>query len=206
MVLDRKEIARNYLGGSASAEGERTPIKDLLSEGQQIVVQVEREERGNKGAALTTYMSLAGRYLVLMPNNPRAGGVSRRIEGEEREEIRNTLFQLNIPKGMGIIVRTAGVGRSVEELQWDLNYLLQLNEAILRAADSQDDPFLIYQESNVIIRALRDHLRDDIGEIIIDDANVYNDAKKFIEQVMPHNLKKLKLYEDHVPLFFTPPP
>ena len=199
--LPFKEIARDYLGGSASAEGERTPIKDLLSEGQQIVVQVEREERGNKGAALTTYMSLAGRYLVLMPNNPRAGGVSRRIEGEEREEIRNTLSQLNIPKGMGIIVRTAGVGRSVEELQWDLNYLLQLNEAILRAADSQDDPFLIYQESNVIIRALRDHLRDDIGEIIIDDANVYNDAKKFIEQVMPHNLKKLKLYEDHVPLF-----
>ncbi len=199
--LPFKEIARDYLSGSASTDGERTPIKDLLSEGQQIVVQVDREERGNKGAALTTYISLAGRYLVLMPNNPRAAGVSRRIEGEEREEVRNTLSQLDIPKGMGVIVRTAGVGRSVEELQWDLNYLRQLNEAILRAADTQDDPFLIYQESNVIIRALRDHLRDDIGEIIIDDAHVYNDAKKFVEQIMPHNLKKLKLYEDNVPLF-----
>ncbi len=199
--LPFKEIARSYLGNASNNIGGRPSIKDQLSEGQQIVVQVEREERGNKGAALTTYISLAGRYLVLMPNNPRAGGVSRRIEGEEREELRNTLEELNIPKGMGTIVRTAGVGRSVEELQWDLDYLLQINQAILKAADSQDEPFLIYQESNVIIRALRDHLRDDIGEIIIDDAKVFNDAKKFVEQVMPHNLKKLKLYEDTVPLF-----
>ena len=199
--LPFKEVARSYLGDSSRDEGERLPIKDLLSEGQQLIIQVDREERGNKGAALTTYISLAGRYLVLMPNNPRAGGVSRRIEGDEREEVRNTLSQLEIPKGMGVIVRTAGVGRSVEELQWDLNYLLLINDAILKAADSQEDPFLIYQESNVIIRALRDHLRDDIGEIIIDDVNVYNDAKKFVEQVMPHNLKKLKLYEDNVPLF-----
>ncbi len=198
--LPFKEIARSYLDNNSNAD-DRAPIKDLLSEGQQITIQVEREERGNKGAALTTYLSLAGRYLVLMPNNPRAGGVSRRIEGDEREELRNTVEQLDIPKGMGTIVRTAGVGRTVEELQWDLNYLLQLNNAILKAADSQDEPFLIYQESNVIIRALRDHLRDDIGEIIIDDARVFNDAKKFVEQVMPHNLKKLNLYEDTVPLF-----
>lgn len=199
--LPFKEIARSYLGDDSKTNGERAPIKSLLSEGQQLIIQVDREERGNKGAALTTYISLAGRYLVLMPNNPRAGGVSRRIEGEEREEIRNTLAQLETPKKMGVIVRTAGVGRSAEELQWDLNYLLQINEAILKAADAQDGPFLIYQESNVIIRALRDHLREDIGEIIIDDTDVYNDAKRFVEQVMPHNLKKLKLYEDNVPLF-----
>ena len=199
--LPFKEIARNYLKNASSNDGERASIKNQLSEGQQIVIQVEREERGNKGAALTTYISLAGRYLVLMPNNPRAGGVSRRIEGDEREELRNTLEQLDVPNGMGTIVRTAGVGRSAEELQWDLNYLLQLNDAILKAADTQEEPFLIYQESNVIIRALRDHLRNDIGEIIIDDANVFNDAKKFVEQVMPHNLKKLNLYADTVPLF-----
>lgn len=199
--LPFKEIARSYLSNASGNDGDRGLIKDQLSEGQQIIIQVEREERGNKGAALTTYVSLAGRYLVLMTNNPRAGGVSRRIEGEERDELRNTLEQLDVPNGMGTIVRTAGVGRSAEELQWDLNYLLQINQAILQAADTQDEPFLIYQESNVIIRALRDHLRDDIGEIIIDDADVFNDAKKFVEQVMPHNLKKLKLYEDTVPLF-----
>ena len=198
--LPFKEIANNYLKGAGS-DGDRRSIKDQISEGQQLIVQVQREERGTKGAALTTYISLAGRYIVLMPNNPRAGGVSRRIEGEEREEIRNKLAQLDIPEGMGVIVRTAGVGRSPEELSWDLNYLLQVNAAVLNAAEKQDTPFLIYQESNVIIRALRDHIRDDIGEIIIDDAEVYNDAKKFVEQVMPHNVSKLKHYEDHVPLF-----
>lgn len=197
--LPFKEIASNYLNGGNEAD--RRSIKDQLSEGQQLIVQVEREERGTKGAALTTYVSLAGRYIVLMPNNPRAGGVSRRIEGDEREEIRNILSQLEIPEGMGVIVRTAGVGRSSEELSWDLNYLLQVNSAVLEAADKQDTPFLIYQESNVIIRALRDHIRDDIGEIIIDDAEVFNDAKKFVAQVMPHNVSKLKHYEDHVPLF-----
>ena len=198
--LPFKEIASEYLNGSSNG-GDRTPIKNLISEGQQVVIQVEREERGNKGAALTTYLSLAGRYLVLMPNNPRAGGVSRRIEGEEREAMRKTLAQLEVPEGMGIIIRTAGMGGSTEELQWDLNYLLQISEAINKASDTKDEPFLIYQESNVVIRALRDHLRDDISEIIIDDARVYEDAKQFIEQVMPNSLKKLKRYKDNVPLF-----
>jgi len=198
--LPFKEIASEYLNGSSNS-GDRTRIKNLISEGQQVVIQVEREERGNKGAALTTYLSLAGRYLVLMPNNPRAGGVSRRIEGEEREAMRKTLAQLEVPEGMGIIIRTAGMGGSTEELQWDLNYLLQISEAINKASDTKDEPFLIYQESNVVIRALRDHLRDDISEIIIDDARVYEDAKQFIEQVMPNSLKKLKRYKDNVPLF-----
>ncbi len=199
--LPFKEIARDFLSGPPSSNGERVPIRNLISEGQEIVVQVEREERGNKGAALTTFISLAGRYLVLMPNNPRASGVSRRIEGGERDEVRGILSQLETPKGMGVIARTASVGHSAEELQWDLNYLQQVYTAIKQAANSKNKPFLIYQESNVIIRALRDHLRDDINEIIIDDPDVFDDAKKFIEQVMPHNLKKLKRYEDHVPLF-----
>ena len=198
--LPFKDISREYFSDSENS-GERFSVKDQISEGQQIVVQVEREERGTKGAALTTFISLAGRYLVLMPNNPRAGGVSRRIEGEEREEVRKTLSEVEIPKGMGAIVRTAGVGRSAEELQWDLNYLEQIYRAIKNAVNTHDKPFLIFQESNVIIRALRDHLRGDIGEIIIDDTEVFNDAKKFIEQVMPHNISKLKLYEDTVPLF-----
>lgn len=199
--LPFKEIARDFLKNSSNGNSDRVPIRNLISEGQEIVVQVEREERGNKGAALTTYISLAGRYLVLMPNNPRASGVSRRIEGDDRDEIRGILSQLKFPKGMGVIVRTAGVGHSSEELQWDLDYLQQVYSAINSAADSKSKPFLIYQESNVIIRALRDHLRNDISEIIIDDLDVFNDAKKFIEQVMPHNLRKLKYYEDHVPLF-----
>ncbi|MEM7400812.1 MAG: Rne/Rng family ribonuclease [Pseudomonadota bacterium] len=198
--LPFKDISREYFSDSANS-GERFNVKDQISEGQEIVVQVEREERGTKGAALTTFISLAGRYLVLMPNNPRAGGVSRRIEGEEREELRKALNSVEIPEGMGAIVRTAGVGRSTEELQWDLNYLQQIYHAIQNAVDSDDKPFLIYQESNVIIRAMRDHLRDDIGEIIIDDTEVFNDAKKFMQQVMPNNLSKLKLYEDSVPLF-----
>ena len=198
--LPFKDISKEYFSDSKNS-GERFSVKDQIHEGQQIVVQVEREERGTKGAALTTFMSLAGRYLVLMPNNPRAGGVSRRIEGEDREELRKALSDVEIPEGMGAIVRTAGVGRSSEELQWDLNYLVQIHQAINNAVDTQDKPFLIYQESNVIIRALRDHLREDIGEIIIDDPEVYNDAKKFVETVMPHNAQKLKLYEDTVPLF-----
>ncbi len=198
--LPFKDISKEYFSDSKNS-GERFSVKDQIREGQQIVVQVEREERGSKGAALTTFMSLAGRYLVLMPNNPRAGGVSRRIEGEDREELRKALSDVEIPDGMGAIVRTAGVGRSAEELQWDLNYLIQIHQAINNAVDTQDKPFLIYQESNVIIRALRDHLREDIGEIIIDDSEVYNDAKKFVQTVMPHNVQKLKLYEDTVPLF-----
>ncbi|MGD8930831.1 MAG: Rne/Rng family ribonuclease, partial [Lysobacterales bacterium] len=158
-------------------------------------------ERGNKGAALTTYLSLAGRYLVLMPTNPKAGGVSRRISGEDRQELREQLQQVIAPDNVGIIVRTAGVGREAEELQWDLDYLLQLWNAIEKAASEKPAPFLIYQESNLFIRALRDHLRNDIGEILIDNEKVFNDAREFVQQVMPHNARKLKFYSDPVPLF-----
>ncbi len=199
--LPFKEIARSNFLTDTDAEPSRANIKDLIKEGQEIVVQVDKEERGTKGAALTTFISLAGRYLVLMPNNPRAGGVSRRIEGEDRNEIREALRELNVPEGMGLIVRTAGVGRSIEELQWDLDYLLQLWAAIQKAANEGKAPFLIYQESNVIIRALRDYLRSDIGEILIDDQAVYEQAREFMQQVMPYNLPKLKRYSDPVPLF-----
>ncbi len=199
--LPFKEISKLYFKNNNTPQGERPAIKDLIEEGQQLVVQVEREERGNKGAALTTFISLAGRYLVLMPNNPRAGGVSRRIEGDDRKEVREALNDVVVPDGMGAIVRTAGVGRSSEELTWDLEYLQKVWSAIQTAADERDEPFLIYQESNAMIRALRDHFRSDINEIIIDDKNIYNDAKHFIQQVMPNSMRKLKLYEDHVPLF-----
>ncbi len=199
--LPLKEISRSYFKGDQLPGGGRMNIKDLLTEGQEIVVQVEKEERGNKGAALTTFISLAGRFLVLMPNNPRAGGVSRRIEGEERNEIRDALNTLEVPNGMGLIVRTAGVGRSVEELQWDLEYLLHLWSAIEGASNEREAPFLIYQESNLIIRALRDLLRNDIGEILIDDDKLHAKAEEFMQQVMPHNLHKLKRYTDTVPLF-----
>jgi ribonuclease E len=204
--LPLKEIARSCLpfGGNGAGdgdEGQQSSIKDLVKEGMELIVQVEKEERGNKGAALTTFVSLAGRYLVLMPNNPRAGGVSRRIEGEDRSEIREALSQLEVPQGMGLIARTAGVGRGVEELQWDLEYLKTLWAAITEAAESRKGPFLVYQESNVIIRALRDHMRNDISEIIVDDPAVYRQAQEFMQQVMPNNLRKLKLYEEHVPLF-----
>lgn len=198
--LPFKEIARSYYADDSGGNG-KASIKDVIREGQEVVVQVDKEERGTKGAALTTYISLAGRYLVLMPNNPRAGGVSRRIEGEERDEIREALRQLETPEGAGLIVRTAGVGRNIEELQWDLNYLLQLWEMINKAAEERSAPFLIYQESNVIIRALRDYLRADTGEILIDDESVFGQAQDFVRQVMPYNLNKLKLYQDTVPLF-----
>ncbi|WP_317622914.1 ribonuclease E [Thiohalobacter sp.] len=199
--LPLKEIARSYFSEAARKQSGRVNIADAVREGQELVVQVEKEERGQKGAALTTFISLAGRYLVLMPNNPRAGGVSRRIEGEDRDLVRDAIANLNIPDGMGLIVRTAGVGRAIEELQWDLDYLLQLWSSIEKAAESRPAPFLIYQESNVIIRALRDYLRSDIGEILIDDAATYQRAREFMEQVMPHNLHKLKRYDDKVPLF-----
>jgi len=198
--LPLKEVARGYFRDSAG-EGGRVTIKEALREGQEVIVQVEKEERGNKGAALTTFISLAGRYLVLMPNNPRAGGVSRRIEGEDRNIVRDAMAQLEYPADMGLIVRTAGVGRQAEELQWDLDYLLQLWSSISRAAEERPAPFLIYQESNVIIRALRDHLRSDIGEILVDDEDIHQRATEFMTQVMPHNLKKLKRYDDPVPLF-----
>ncbi|AMO57024.1 ribonuclease E [Endozoicomonas montiporae CL-33] len=196
--LPLKEISREYF--SASYSGGRPSIKDVIKEGQEVIIQVDKEERGNKGAALTTLVSLAGRYLVLMPNNPRAGGISRRIEGDERAELRETLSQLNIPAEMGVIVRTAGLGRSQEELQWDLDYLLQLWSSIKEAAE-QPAPLLIYQESNVIIRAIRDYLRQDIGEVLIDRQSVYDEAVTFIKQVMPQYEHKIKLYKDSIPLF-----
>ncbi|MCQ4330850.1 ribonuclease E [Stutzerimonas stutzeri] len=196
--LPLKEISREYF--KKAPEG-RVNIKDVLSEGQEVIVQVEKEERGNKGAALTTFISLAGRYLVLMPNNPRAGGISRRIEGEERNELREALNGLDVPADMGLIVRTAGLGRSSEEMQWDLDYLLQLWSAVKEASQDRPAPFLIYQESNVIIRAIRDYLRQDIGEVLIDSVEAQNEALSFIQQVMPQYASKIKLYEDSVPLF-----
>ncbi|HCK5043722.1 TPA: ribonuclease E [Pseudomonas aeruginosa] len=196
--LPLKEISREYF--KKSPEG-RINIKEVLSEGQEVIVQVEKEERGNKGTALTTFISLAGRYLVLMPNNPRAGGISRRIEGEERNELREALNGLNAPADMGLIVRTAGLGRSTEELQWDLDYLLQLWSAIKEASGERGAPFLIYQESNVIIRAIRDYLRQDIGEVLIDSIDAQEEALNFIRQVMPQYASKVKLYQDSVPLF-----
>jgi ribonuclease E len=197
--LPLKEISRDYF--AQGVDHNRAGIRELLKEGQEILVQVEKEERGNKGAALTTFVSLAGRYLVLMPNNPRAGGVSRRIEGDDRANLKEVLDQLKLPDEMGLIIRTAGMGREAEELQWDLDYLLQLWKAIDEAAKSRPAPFLIYQESKLIIRALRDYLRNDIGEILIDSEELYNDAREFVQQVMPQNLRKLKVYKDTVPLF-----
>ena len=199
--LPFKEICpESYNNPPKKREG-RPSIKDVMKEGQELIVQVEKEERGNKGAALTTYISLAGRYLVLMPTNPKAGGVSRRISGEDRADLREQLQEVIAPDNVGIIVRTAGVGREADELQWDLDYLLQLWNAIEKAATEKTSPFLIYQESNLFIRALRDHLRSDIGEILIDNPSVYETAHEFMQQVMPHNLRKLKLYKDPVPLF-----
>ncbi|NII09389.1 Rne/Rng family ribonuclease [Oleiagrimonas sp. C23AA] len=197
--LPLKEIAREYFADGADPH--KSSIRELVKEGQEVIVQVEKEERGNKGAALTTYISLAGRYMVLMPNNPKAGGVSRRIEGEDRAALKEALEHLSVPDSMGLIVRTAGMGRDAEELQWDLDYLLQLWKAISNAASAQKAPFLIYQESKLFIRALRDYLRNDIGEILIDEEALFNDAREFMQQVMPNALRKLKLYSDTTPLF-----
>jgi len=201
--LPFKEISSQYkTQGSNKKENENeSPAKKTLKEGQEVIVQIEKEERGNKGAALTTYISLAGTYLVLMPNNPKAGGISRRIEGDTRNELKETLAVLDIPETMGLIVRTAGCGKNAEELQWDLNYLLQLWESIDKFSSEQAAPFLIFQESNVIIRALRDHLRSDIDEILIDNQSSYELVQKFLQQIMPHYLSKAKLYGDNVPLF-----
>src|SRR5579859_6964519 len=198
--LPLKEISRSYFRPNADLSG-RINIREVLQEGQEVTVQVDKEERGNKGAALTTFISLAGRFMVLMPNNPRAGGVSRRVEGDDRDELRETMAALNVPEGMGIIIRTAGVGRSAEELQWDLDYLLQMWDAIEKASKERSAPFLIYQESNVIIRALRDYVRSDIGEILVDDDKMYQEAHTFMEKVMPQSLSRLKRYDDRVPLF-----
>ena len=198
--LPLKEISRQYFKKNTGGNDKAT-IKDLVAEGTEVIVQVEKEERGNKGAALTTYVSLAGRYLVLMPNNPKAGGISRRIEGDDRTEIRDALRALNIPDGMGLIVRTAGVGKEHEELQWDLDYLLSLWDAIQEAGAQKSAPFLIYQESNVIIRTIRDYLRKEIGEVLIDTKESYEEALTFIQQVMPQYEDRIKLYEDKLPLF-----
>jgi ribonuclease E len=197
--LPLKEIGREYF--TPGLDPNKAGIRELLKEGREVIVQVDKEERGNKGAALTTFISLAGRYLVLMPNNPRAGGVSRRIEGEDRSNLKETMDQLKLPDEMGLIIRTAGLGRDAEELQWDLDYLLQVWKAITEATQSRPAPFLVYQESKLIIRALRDYLRNDIGEILVDQEDLYEDARQFMQQVMPQNLRKLKLYKDTVPLF-----
>ncbi|NKB31810.1 MAG: Rne/Rng family ribonuclease [Pseudomonadales bacterium] len=199
--LPLKEISRQYYKKDAKGNGDRSTIKELIPEGTEVIVQVEKEERGNKGAALTTYISLAGRYLVLMPNNPKAGGISRRIEGDDRSEIREALRSLNIPDGMGMIVRTAGVGKQQEELQWDLDYLLALWQSIKEAAKEKTAPFLVYQESNVIIRTIRDYLRKEIGEVLFDTEESYQEAISFINQVMPQYENRIKLYSDKLPLF-----
>ncbi len=199
--LPLKEISREYFRGQPQSGG-RLNIRELLDEGQELLVQVEKEERGNKGAALTTYISLAGRFLVLMPNNPRAGGVSRRIEGEDRDQMREVMSQLNVPEGMGAIIRTAGVGRSAPELQWDLDNLKAQWEAIAAAAQARPAPFLVYQESDAVTRALRDYLTDDIGEILVDDDSAYQRALEYMQRFMPsESQRRLKLYVDDIPLF-----
>ena len=199
--LPFKEIAREYLSQDAKTGGRRPDVQAGIKEGQEIIVQIEKEERSNKGAALTTFISLAGRFLVVMPNNPRAGGVSRRIEGDERSELRAAMEELVIPQGMGTIVRTAGVGRTSEELQWDLNYQCDIWKAIRDAADKNSAPFLIYRESNIVVRALRDNFRGEIGEIVVDEQSTYDQAQDFITMYMPQNQRKLKMYSDDVPLF-----
>ena len=221
--LPFKEISRSYF--KEGVDVRTATIKEALSEGTELIVQVEKEERGNKGAALTTFISLAGRYLVLMPNNPRGGGVSRRIEGEEREELRENMSKLPTPKGMSLIARTAGIGRTVEELKWDFDYLLQLWQALVEAATPQDEdtegnfvtapigplgqkyervnpaPFLIVEESNLVIRAIRDYFQPDIAEILVDTDDIYEPAKQFMGHVMPDMINRVKRYTDDVPLF-----
>ncbi|MDF0749137.1 ribonuclease E [Marinobacter sp. 71-i] len=199
--LPLKEISKEYFKKSPGQIEGKINIKDVVAEGQEVIIQVDKEERGNKGAALTTFISLAGRYLVLMPNNPRAGGISRRIEGDERAQLKDAMSDVQVPKSMGIIVRTAGIGRTTEELQWDLDYLVQFWEAITQAAGERKAPFLIHQESNVIIRAVRDYLRQDIGEVLIDSGTVYEDVLNFVRAVMPSFENKIKLYKDEIPLF-----
>ncbi|MFD0323326.1 Rne/Rng family ribonuclease [Lysobacter gummosus] len=197
--LPLKEISRDYF--QPGVDHNKAGLRELLREGQEIVVQVDKEERGNKGAALTSFISLAGRYMVLMPNSPTAGGVSRRIEGDDRAALKEAMDKLTIPDDMGVIIRTAGVGRDAEELQWDLDYLLSIWKAVTDEALKKPAPFLLYQESRLIIRALRDYMRADIGEILVDTDEMYAEAREFVEQVMPHNLRKLKKYVDETPLF-----
>jgi ribonuclease E len=193
--LPLKEVSKEFF--RQSPQGGRLNIRELLTEGQEILVQVEKEERGTKGAALTTFISLAGRFLVLMPNNPRAGGVSRRIEGEDRDQMREIMGQLNIPEGMGAIVRTAGVGRTVEELQWDLDNLRTQWDQIAAAAGERPAPFLVYRESDAVTRAMRDYLSDDIGEVLVDDPPAFQKAQEYMQRFMPADIqRRLKLYSD----------
>src|SRR5205807_2235209 len=206
--LPFKEVAKQFFRPGVDVG--RARIQDALSEGQELIVQVEKDERGNKGAALTTFISLAGRYLVLMPNNPRGGGVSRRVEGEDRDELREIMDKLEVPAGMSIIGRTAGISRAFEELQWDLTYLLKLWSKIVEATEPARDsegkllnpaPFLIYQEGSLVIRAIRDYFQPDIGEILIDTPDIYEQALQFMNHVMPGNVSRVKLYRDEIPLF-----
>ncbi len=197
--LPFKEIAREYY--APNGEGSRAKMQETLKEGQELIVQVDKDERGNKGAALTTYVSLAGRYLVLMPNNPRGGGVSRRVEGDDRSELRDAMAQLTVPEGMSLIARTAAIGRTAEELQWDLNYLMQLWTAIDSVAKDNAAPLLIFQEGSLVIRAIRDYFQPDIGEILIDTDDIFEQAQAFMSQVMPGNVNRVKRYRDDVPLF-----
>jgi ribonuclease E len=199
--LPMKEIAREYFSKKPGNGEGRMKIKELVKEGTEVIVQVDKEERGNKGAALTTFISLAGRYLVLMPNNPRAGGISRRIEGDDRSELRDAMKDLEIPDGMGVIIRTAGIGRSGEELQWDLDYLVQLWDAVKTASDEEKAPSLLLQESNVIIRAIRDYLREDIDQVLIDSTDAHQHALNFVSHIMPQYKNRIKLYEDSIPMF-----
>ncbi len=199
--LPFKEISKTYFAENSKDESGRYNIKNAIKVNQEIIVQVEKEERGNKGAALTTFVSLAGRFLVAMPQNPRAGGVSRRIEGEDRDQIRKVMSELEMPKDMGIITRTAGVGRTTEEMQWDLDYLTQLWTAIEQASKEKSAPFLIYQESDIVIRALRDHYKSDVGEIYIDSQKGYDRAHEFMSMVMPNAVHKLKHFDEKQPLF-----
>jgi ribonuclease E len=198
--LPFKEVSRSFFQ-NPDADPARVSIKEALREGQELIVQVDKDERGNKGAALTTFISLAGRYIVLMPNNPRGGGVSRRVEGEDRNELRDTISQLEVPPGMSIIARTAGIGRSFEELNWDLSYLMQLWNAIETAAKQQSGAYLIYQEGSLVIRAIRDYFHQEIGEILIDTEAIYEQARQFMGHVMPLNVNRVTLYKDDVPLF-----
>src|SRR6056300_297506 len=197
--LPFKEISKEFF--SKKSRKKSISIADVIEEGQEVIVQVSKEERGNKGAALTTYLSLAGRYIVLMPNNSDSGGISRRIEGDERTSFKEVLSQLSIKKGMSVIGRTAGIGASVEEIQWDLDYLTQLWDAIQGASDQQESPFLIYQESNLVIRAIRDYFHPDIEEILIDNQNIYDQASQFMNHVMPSYASRIKLYEENTALF-----
>ena len=200
--LPLKEISRSdFRNFSPATPMAQVRIKDVIEEGQELLVQVEKDERGTKGAALTTFISLAGRYLVLMPNNPKGGGISRRIDGPERADLRDAMMGLEVPTEHSLIARTAGIGKTPEELQWDLNFLMQLWGVIEEATSSKSAPFLVYQESNLIVRTIRDHLRTDIQEILVDESSVFDRASRFMEQVMPQNVSKLKLYEDSVPLF-----